>query len=127
MYVDDDTRVRHILDAAREAQGFVAGRTRVDLDNDRMLYGAVVWAVTTIGEAASNLTPELRASLATVPWRDIVAMRNRLVHGYYLIEPDIVWDTVTVHLPPLVAALEQWLASQLDDTATPHAHEEAPC
>ena len=112
MYVDDETRMRHMLDAAREALDFAAGRTRPDLDDDRMLYRALVSCIVDIGEAASHLTPDARAALPTVPWTQIVGMSNRLVHGYYLIDPDIVWETVTVHLPPLVAALEQVLAQE---------------
>ena len=102
-------------DAAQNALDFIGGRTREDLDRDRMLYGALNWSLTIIGEAAAQLTPETRTALAEVPWSNIVGMRNRLVHGYYLIDPDIVWDTVIRHLAPLVSALETWLATQTDD------------
>ncbi len=119
MYVDDATRVRHMHDAARDALGFAAGRQRADLDADRMLYSALVWNLTIIGEAAAQLTTETRAALAGVPWAQIVAMRNRLVHGYYLIDPDIVWDTVTTHLPVLIVALEQWLTSAPGENQAP--------
>jgi uncharacterized protein with HEPN domain len=127
MYVDDETRARHMRDAAREAQEFARDRARPDLDRDRMLYGALVWSLTIIGEAASNLTPELRASLSGVPWSNIVGMRNRLVHGYYLIDADMVWETITLHVPPLVAALDEWLASQSGGSGPPEAREEEPC
>jgi uncharacterized protein with HEPN domain len=112
MYVDDDTRLRHMRDAAREALSFVAGRSRSDLDDDRMLYRAVVSCLGDIGEAASKLTPGAWNALPGVPWRQIVGMRNRLVHGYYEIDRDIVWETVTTHLPPLIAALRQVLADE---------------
>ncbi len=112
MYVDDETRALHMRDAAREALSFAQGRTRVEYDRDRMLRAALEWCLTVIGEAASQLTPELRAELASVPWGQIVGMRNRLVHGYYLIEADIVWDTVTEDLPLLLDALEAWLARE---------------
>ncbi len=111
MYVDDDTRIRHMRDAARDALTFIAGRGRTDLDSDRMLYRALVSCLSEIGEAASNLTPEARAALSDVPWSDVIGMRNRLVHGYYQIERDVVWTTATADLPLLLAALEQWLAS----------------
>ncbi len=115
MYVDDDTRLRHIRDAARDALNFVAGRSRSDLDYDRMLYRAVVSCLGEIGEAASKLTPGAWAALPGVPWRQIVGMRNRLVHGYYEIDRDIVWETVTTDLPPLLAALEQLLGQETSD------------
>ncbi len=119
MYVDDVTRARHMRDAAREALGFAAGRERADLDHDRMFSRGLVSCLIEIGEAAAHLTPETRAALAAVPWTQIVAMRNRLVHGYYLIDPDIVWDTVTTHLPVLIVALEQWLTSAPGENQAP--------
>ena len=119
MYVDDDTRARHMRDAARDALRFVTGRTRADLDSDRMLHSALVWNLTITGEAAAHLTPETRAALAEAAWPKIVAMRNRLVHGYYLIAADIVWDTVTRDLPPLLAALVGWLTHEVGGEETP--------
>ena len=115
MYVDDDTRLRHIRDAAREALSFLAGRSRADLGHDRMLYRAVLSCLAEIGEAASKLTPGAWGALPAVPWRQIVGMRNRLVHGYYEVDRDIVWQTVTTDLPPLVAALDELLAQQTDE------------
>ena len=63
------------------------------------------------GEAASKVTPELRASTPQIPWQDIVAMRNRLTHGYFDINLDIVWKTVSEELPPLVSELQKLLSS----------------
>ncbi|HEY7066863.1 MAG TPA: HepT-like ribonuclease domain-containing protein [Chloroflexota bacterium] len=130
MYVDDDTRMRHIRDAAQEALRFVKDRNRADLDTDRMLYRALVACISEIGEAASKLTPGARAALSQVPWNQIVGMRNQLVHGYYQINPDTIWDTVTADLAPLIAAVEHWLASQADTAKASDAREqeeEAPC
>ena len=107
MHVDDGSRIRHMLDAAREAQAFIAGRARADLDNDRLLALALVKLVEIIGEAASRVSPEGRAQYPSVPWPSIVRMRNRLIHGYFDIDLDRVWETVTTDLPPLVAALEE--------------------
>ncbi|MBM4395565.1 MAG: DUF86 domain-containing protein [Deltaproteobacteria bacterium] len=103
---DDLVRVRHILDAAREALAFVDGRERADLDRDRKLALALVRLIEVIGEAASRVGPDFRARHPEVPWAAIVAMRNRLIHAYYEVDPDRVWDTATVDLPPLVASLE---------------------
>src|SRR5262245_24522869 len=99
MYVDDETRMQHMLDAAHDAAALVKNRSRADLDPDLALPGALIWCITVIGEAASHLTPDGRDALPSVPWTQIVGMRNRLVHGYYLIDRDIAWETVTVRLP----------------------------
>jgi uncharacterized protein with HEPN domain len=117
MYVDDETRLHHMLDATREALSFVAGRTRAELDSDRMLYRALVSCIGEIGEAASRITPEGRIALATVPWSEIVGMHNRLIHGYFQINADVVWKTVTDDLPPLILALEEWFAREADETS----------
>jgi uncharacterized protein with HEPN domain len=117
MYIDDETRLHHMLDAGREALSFLAGRTRAELDSDRMLYRALASCLGEIGEAASRITPEGRIALATIPWSEIVGMRNRLIHGYFQINADVVWNTVTDDLPPLISALEEWFAREADETS----------
>lgn len=101
-----------MLDAAREAVEYAAGHERADLDSNRMLARAVVKAVEIVGEAADNVTDETRRRLPGIPWADIVGMRHRLIHAYHDVNLDIVWDTVGLDLPPLVAALEAWLARE---------------
>lgn len=107
MRKDDLIRVRHMLDAAKEAVSFVHNRTRADLDTDRMLTLSIVKSVEIIGEAASRVTSEGREAHPEIPWADIVAMRNRLIHVYFDIDLDRVWDTVTDDLLPVMAALEK--------------------
>ena len=114
MRKDDRIRVQHMLDAAKEAVSFVHNRTRADLDKDRMLTLSIVKSVEIIGEAASRVTVDGRKEHPEILWADIVAMRNRLIHVYFDIDLDRVWDTVTDDLPPLIAALEKALASDSD-------------
>jgi uncharacterized protein with HEPN domain len=111
MRKDDAVRLRHMLDAAREAQGFASTRSRSDLDEDRQLLLALVKAIEIVGEAASRVSAETKAALPDVPWQDIVAMRHRLIHGYFDTDVDIVWSTVSQDLPPLQAQLERALAA----------------
>lgn len=110
MYRDDSVRLQYMLDAAREAIGFVLGRTRSDLDSNRMLVLALVKAVEILGEAAGQVSPTTKEQSASIPWTDIAGMRNRLVHAYFDINLEILWQTVQQDLPPLVAALEKALA-----------------
>jgi uncharacterized protein with HEPN domain len=100
-----------MLDAAREASQFIAGRERADLDRDRMLTLALVKEIEIIGEAASKVSDATRKRCAGIPWAGMTAMRNRLIHGYSTVDLDIVWQTATAELPPLVAALEKCLAT----------------
>lgn len=95
-----------MLDAAREAVAFTANMKRSDLDGNRMLVLAVVKSIEIVGEAASRVTVEGRAEAPGLPWQQIIAMRNRLIHGYFDVDLDIVWSTVQGELPQLIAELE---------------------
>ncbi|MXW23624.1 MAG: DUF86 domain-containing protein [Chloroflexi bacterium] len=95
-----------MLDAAREAVSFASGHVRADLDEDRQLVLALVKDVEIIGEAANTVTEPTRLELPGIPWLEIVAMRNRLVHAYFDINLDIVWQTVQQDLPKLIGQLE---------------------
>jgi uncharacterized protein with HEPN domain len=109
---DDRIRMRHMLDAAKDAMSFAAGRRREDLDQDRMLTFALVRAVEVIGEAASKVSPEAREKFSEIPWPKIIGQRNRLIHGYDDIDLDILWATITVALPPFIKTLEKIVASE---------------
>ncbi len=102
---DDRVRIQHMVEAAETVRNFVAGRARSDLDNDRMLLFAMVRAVEVIGEAATKVSPEVRAAAPSVPWNRIVAMRNRLIHAYFDIDRDILWKTATEEIPAILPAL----------------------
>jgi uncharacterized protein with HEPN domain len=97
-------RLQHIRDAAVTAVSFTSGRLRADLDKDILFQYALVRAIEIIGEAATHLSGETRANFPSVPWREWVGMRNRLIHGYFSVDLDILWNTVTQDLPPLIAA-----------------------
>jgi uncharacterized protein with HEPN domain len=99
-------RLRHMLDHAREAVEMVRGRERRDLDRDRMLELSLVRLVEIVGEAASRMTRADQARYPTIPWPQVTGMRHRLVHGYDTVDLQVLWDTVTDDLPPLIAALE---------------------
>ena len=90
MRPDDQIRLQHMLDACREASSFVAGRRRTDLGQDRMLLLALAKCIEILGEAASHVSGETRAMIPDIPWRSVIAMRNRLIHGYFDVDPDIV-------------------------------------
>lgn len=112
MRKDDAVRLQYMLDAGREALGFARGRSRSDLDSDRMLVLALVKDLEIIGEAAHQVSEETRAQLPGLPWADIIGMRHRLVHAYFEIDPEILWQTIKQDLPPLVAALEEALRAR---------------
>ncbi len=109
---DDDIRLRHMLDAAIEALRFTSGRQREDLEADRQLTWALIKAIEIIGEAAGQLSEETKTENSNIPWRDIIGMRNRLVHAYFDINLDILWKTVIDGLPPLLDDINRALQEE---------------
>ncbi len=112
MQKDDRIRLRHMLDAALEATKSVEGRTRSDLDRNRVWTLGLMKCVEIIGEAAGRVGPGTRGEYPQVPWSRIVAMRNRLVHAYFDVDLDQVWKAVTEDLPPLADMLQEILGPE---------------
>ncbi|MGH8391931.1 MAG: HepT-like ribonuclease domain-containing protein [Pseudomonas sp.] len=112
MFKDDRVRLGHMLDASRKAVGFCQGRSRTDLEADSMLSLSLVRLLEIIGEAARTVSSESRATHPAIPWKKIIGMRDRLVHGYFDVNLDVVWETVTQDLPPLIEALEPLIAQE---------------
>jgi uncharacterized protein with HEPN domain len=106
---DDRIRLQHMLDAAQDAVSFIQGRVQTDLSNDRMLLLALVKSIEIVGEAAGQLSADTREMAPHLPWRAMIAMRNRLVHGYFDVDPDLVWKTATDELPALIVDLRALL------------------
>jgi uncharacterized protein with HEPN domain len=106
---EGDIRLRHMLDHAREAVTIASGRTRGELDTDRQLNLSLVRLLEIIGEATSRVPVEERIRHPSIPWPEIVGLRNRLIHEYDSVDFDILWQIVSDDLPPLIAALEKAL------------------
>lgn len=104
-----------MLGHAREAQGLVAARTRADLDRDRLFNLALVRLLEIVGEAASQVPSEFRREHPEIPWPSIIAFRNRVIHGYFSVDFDILWGIANDDLPPLIQALGQILGGQAAD------------
>jgi uncharacterized protein with HEPN domain len=101
MQKPDAIRIRHMLDACHEALGFAKGKSRSDLDKDRMLVLSLVKEVEIIGEAASKVSPEIKSRHPEIPWQDMALMRNRLIHVYFDVDLEVVWETIRKDLPDL--------------------------
>lgn len=109
---DHQIRLRHMLRHSREAVRMAEDRQRADLDRDRKLELSLTRLVEIVGEAASKIHPDDRAKYPTIPWAQIVGMRQRLVHGYDVVDLDVLWDTITDDLPPLITELERIVNEQ---------------
>ncbi len=109
MQPEDRTRLSHILEYGDILAGFVDGRTRADLETDIQLLLALVRALEIIGEAATRITDALKLDHPDLPWAKLTGMRNRLVHAYFDVNRDIVWNAATVELPPLLRQVDKLL------------------
>ncbi len=104
---DDRVRLRHMLDYGREALTLTMGKQRADLESDHVLALALTRLLEIVGEAANRVSQETQSKCPQIPWRQIVGLRHRLVHGYDAVDEDILWDIVEQDLPPLIIALER--------------------
>ena len=104
---DDLVTLRQMLDYAREAVDMCRTESRAELDRKRMLQLALVRLLEMIGEATTRVSVQGRASQSDIPWAQIIGLRNRVVHGYDVVNLDVVWGIVHDDLPPLIGQLEK--------------------
>ncbi|MFH0824406.1 MAG: HepT-like ribonuclease domain-containing protein [Pseudomonadota bacterium] len=107
MPLDDKARIDHMLEAARKAIKLARNRKRSDLDTDELLSLGLTRLFEIIGEAAAHVSVATRGKYAEIPWAQIIGMRNRLIHGYDIVDTDVIWQTITEDLPVLVKSLQR--------------------
>jgi uncharacterized protein with HEPN domain len=107
MEKSDSVRLKHMLEAARACLQFGAGRERIDLEKDQMLSFAIIRALEIFGEAASRVSDKFQQAHPQIPWRAIVGMRNRLIHAYFDVDNDIVWEAIQHEIPQIIPELEK--------------------
>ena len=91
-----------MLDATEKALAFAEGQTRLDLNQNELLALALVRLLEIVGEVARFVPDGVKESQPEVPWREISGTRDRLIHGYFSVDLDIVWSIVQHDLPSLV-------------------------
>ncbi len=98
----------HIWQAATDACSFIDDMSKADFLSDKRTQSAVVMSLVVIGEAATKVMdrhPDFAGQHPEIPWRSIRGMRNRIAHGYFEINLDVVWDTTQTALPELLDCL----------------------
>lgn len=102
----DEAYLLDIHIAARHAMEFVKGLSLEDFKQSKLHQDAVMRNLEIIGEAASKISQGTKNILPKIPWNDIVGMRNRLIHEYFRIDLEKVWDTVQNDLPYLISLIK---------------------
>ena len=110
----DEAFLLDMLLAAREARKFADDLTFMAFEQNRMAQLAILKAVEIVGEAASRVSPEGKEAYPEVPWPRIVGMRNRLVHGYFNLNLQRVWETVQEDIPRLISQLEALVPPEVE-------------
>ena len=108
---DDAITLRQMLDHIEEAVVLAKGRTRVDLEADRVFFLALLKLVEIVGEAAARISEPMQTSRTEIPWREIIGTRNRLIHGYDAVDYNILWDIVSTDFPPLARRIRAVLTA----------------
>ena len=102
----DEVYLLDMLIAARKALKFVEGIDSAEFEDSELIQNAVMRPLEIIGEASARISTEFRKTHPNIPWRDMVGLRNRLIHEYFRINFGAVWDTVHSDLPKLIKQIE---------------------
>ncbi len=103
----DLVRLKHMLDSTRAILDFTKGKKRANLNSNRLLYSAVLREFEVLGEAAGKVSTRTKEKISNIPWKQLVGMRNRLIHAYFDVDRDIVWKTIREYLPTLLITLQE--------------------
>lgn len=102
-------RLLHILTALEHIEDFIRDRTKQNLYDDVMFRSAVERQLEVIGEAANRLSSDLKAERSDVEWQNIAGFRNFIIHEYFGVDLELIWDIVTNKLAPLKEAVTDLL------------------
>ncbi|MBI5555509.1 MAG: DUF86 domain-containing protein [Elusimicrobia bacterium] len=97
----DKLYLQHILEAIADIENFLKNINKEAFSQDREKQYAVIRALEIIGEATKNVTKEVKKSYAEIPWKDIAGMRDILIHQYFGVNIELMWETIQVKLPEL--------------------------
>lgn len=102
--------INDIYKAILDIEIFIQGVSYNSFINDKEKVYAVVYSLLIIGEAVKNIPEQIKQQYSEIPWQKIAGMRNRLIHGYFTVDFDKVWETIVRDLPPLKQAINKILS-----------------
>ncbi|HSW87245.1 MAG TPA: HepT-like ribonuclease domain-containing protein [Rhabdochlamydiaceae bacterium] len=95
-----------MLDSTEAILSFIKGKRRASLDNNRLLASGVIRELEILGEAAGQISEKTKNLFPKLPWKQLIGMRNRLIHAYFDVDHDIIWKTVKDYLPSFLNDLK---------------------
>lgn len=101
-----------MLEAAEKAVKLTAGKTRSDLENNETFALAVTRLLEILGEAANHVPDEIQEMYPDIPWRQIIGVRNHLIHGYFDVDWDIIWQILSKDLPEVIPEIKELVDSE---------------
>ena len=115
MYRKAKLLIEDILEAIERIEEYTNNMDFKDFLNDRKTQDAVIRNLEVIGEAAKNIPEELKAKSREIPWREMVGLRNILIHGYFIVDLEIIWNILSNELEPVKVTLRKFLMESSDD------------
>ena len=101
MKKDDSVYIRHIRDAFLQIELYIDGVTHEEFLSNSLLQDGVIRQLEVMGEAARNLSEDLRNEYPKIPWRQMISLRNRMIHAYFNVNLQIIWEIIQGDIPNL--------------------------
>ena len=105
----DIVRIKHILEAIKDIENYTENIDKTSFITNKMMIDACIRQMGIIGEASNHLSEEIIESAAEIPWREIIGLRNVVVHEYFGVDIIIIWDIIDSELVPLKNTLQKIL------------------
>ena len=98
--------VADMIEFGEKVLSYTHGRSKAEFVADSLTYDATLRNLELIGEAATHVPSDVRKAHSAIPWREIIALRNRLIHVYLGVDEDVLWDIIRTDIPKLLSELQ---------------------